>query len=133
MSLLLKIDGNGIVSYNKENFLKEPKIFLSDGKVRIQASILNNDREIPIDLVIYQYSFAKPSIVDIMCLKGHVDIYFNGVELKSKTEFDMSIKYQIGKSLPYLFEGICGNVKIHQSFETMMDVYIYFAKLFNLN
>lgn len=133
MSLLLKVDGEGKVSYNKEDFLREPKIFLSDGKIRIQASILNKDKEIPIDLVIYQYRFAKPSIVDIMCMKGHVDIYFNGVELKNKTEFDMSIKYQLGKSLPYLFEGVTGDVKIHQSFKTMMDVYIYFAKLFNLS
>jgi len=132
MSILIKIDNCGKVSFNGEELLEAPKIYLSDdGRFRTQTILLVRDKEIPLDIVIHEFDIEKPSLMKLMQTDFKLNIKIIGEELKSKTKFNMMITYhQGGKEVPYVFHGTCGNMKIRQSFENLLEVFQYFYCMF---
>jgi len=132
LSVLIK-DIQGMISLNGENFLKEPKIFVSDtNQIRIQTTIFHKEHSRDVDIVIYNFELSKPSLVDIIKKNADISLIVVGEELKSKTDFKLGIIYQLGKEFPYYFKGTVGKLKISQAFETIADVLKYFCKMFDL-
>lgn len=130
MSVLITIGDDGSLSFNNKQFMRVPKFYLADdGRFRTQATIIMNDKQIYVDVVIYQFSFRKPQMIDIMKGNGCVTINIDGTELNSETDFDLGIIYNIKKST-YEFNGKCGKKIVNQTFSNLVEVFHYFYQLF---
>jgi len=134
LSILIKCSEKGEMSFNDENLLKEPKIFINDKKqIRTQFTFIYNNKNLPLDIVIYEYTFEKPSLIDVLKKKICASLYLNGIELKSNISFEATIEFEMkGNISNYVVKGKIQDKELNKTFNSINEIIKEFCLIFNI-